>query len=304
MPEEPAPGGAEASSGAARTRPVAWKVAEGIVLRGEALGDPSAPAAILLHGGGQTHRAWARLALELSRLGWRAIALDLRGHGDSDWSPSADYRLDVLVADVVELARQQPQPPVLIGASVSGIAALVAAGTAARDALRGLVLVDVAPTLQEEGIGRILGFMRAHLTEGFASVEEAAGVIRAFLPGRRPGRSVAGLERYLRLGSDGRYRWHWDPAFIAGDRWAAVHPHREAIMEAARSVKVPTLLVRGRDSELVSPEAAREFLELVPHAEYFDVQGAGHMIVGDGNGAFTARVAEFLESLPDPEPSS
>ncbi len=297
MAGESAPGPDKTTAGVPSARSVAFKVAEGLVLRGEALGDAAAPAAILLHGGGQTLGAWTRLALELSRHGWQTIALDLRGHGDSDRSPSGDYRLHVLVADVVELVRQQPQPPVLIGASVSGIAALVAAGTAARDTMRGLVLVDVAPTLQTDGIDRILGFMRAHLQEGFASVEEAAEAIRSFMPGRRPDRGGPGLRRHLKLGSDGRYRWHWDPAFIAGDRWAAVHPHREAIMEAAKRVQVPTMLVRGRDSELVTPEAAREFLELVPHAEYFDVHGAGHMIVGDDNNSFLSRVTCFLEPL-------
>ena len=114
---------------------------------------------------------------------------------------------------------------------------------------------------------------------------------------RRASRGGKGLRHYLELGNDGRYRWHWDPAFIAGDKWAAVHPHREAIVAAARRVRVPTLLVRGRDSELVSPEAVREFLELVPHAEYFDVHGAGHMIVGDDNDAFMSRVSGFLDPL-------
>lgn len=297
MKPPPATGHGERDATAPGARPVALLGAGGLVLRGTAQGEPTGPAAILLHGGGQTHRAWNRLALELGRRGWHAIALDLRGHGDSDRAPDGDYRLEVLVADVVQLARQMPAPPVLVGASVSGIASLVAAGTDAREALAGLVLVDVAPTLDTRGIARILGFMRAHLENGFASVEEAAAAIRAFMPERRTDPGGRGLRRYLRLGADGRYRWHWDPAFISGEKWAAVHPHRDAIVAAARRVRVPTLLVRGSESDLVSESAAREFLEIVPHAEFFDVHGAGHMIVGDGNDVFVDRVLSFLEPL-------
>ena len=73
----------------------------------------------------------------------------------------------------------------------------------------------------------------------------------------------------------------------------------ESMLDAARNIKVPALLVRGGSSELVQEAHAREFLELVPHAEYVDVGGARHMVAGDANDHFSTAVIEFLGRLDD-----
>jgi pimeloyl-ACP methyl ester carboxylesterase len=96
---------------------------------------------------------------------------------------------------------------------------------------------------------------------------------------------------------DGRWRWHWDPAFVRGPQWAAVESHRERLLDAARRVTVPTLLIRGRRSALVSDAAVEEFLANVPQARFVDVAGADHMVVGDRNEVFDARLLEFLDTL-------
>jgi pimeloyl-ACP methyl ester carboxylesterase len=272
-------------------------LAPGVRLAVERRGEASRTV-LLGHGGGQTRHAWERTAVTLARRGWRSVTYDLRGHGDSDWHPEGDYRIDALADDVTDVAtRCAPGRAVAVGASVSGIASLLAVARHGSMRFAGLVLVDVAPTLDLGSIDRILGFMTAQLDEGFGSIDEAADAIAAYLPHRPRPTDLSGLARNLRQGVDGRWRWHWDPAFVRGPQWAAVESHRERLLDAARRVTVPTLLIRGRRSALVSDAAVEEFLANVPQARFVDVAGADHMVVGDRNEVFDARLLEFLDTL-------
>jgi pimeloyl-ACP methyl ester carboxylesterase len=274
--------------------PLSFTVSDGITLRGESLGDAAAPVVLLVHGGGQTRYAWGNTALQLAREGWRAISVDLRGHGDSDWPADGDYRLSHFGSDLRQIAAQLPSRPVVVGASLGGLSALVAEGEADIPVLAGVVLVDITPRLSGEGVGRILTFMRENVDDGFSSLEDAAAAVARYQPHRPKPKSSDGLARNLRQGADGRWRWHWDPRFVSGEN----RPHNDSGVErlsaCAQRLAVPTLLVRGRVSDLVTPEAAREFLDLVPHAEFVDVGGAGHMIAGDRNDAFNEAIIDFL----------
>jgi pimeloyl-ACP methyl ester carboxylesterase len=265
------------------------------------------PSVLLLHGGGQTRHSWRETAVRLARSGSTSYALDQRGHGDSEWIADgsyafADYADDArAVSDA--LAARSGTRPIVIGASLGGIAALLAEGKAAkadREALfSALVLVDITPRVDLNGVAKIQGFMRAHAAEGFGSISEAADAVAAYLPHRPRPRSYDGLRKNLRLDPDGRWRWHWDPKFLDGPRPvdSARGMTEAALVEAARCVRAPALLVRGTSSELVSPDHVREFLELVPHAEYMDVAGARHMVAGDRNDRFSAAILSFLGKL-------
>lgn len=263
----------------------------------------SGPPVLLLHGGGQTRHAWRNTCTRLVSAGWQAYALDQRGHGESDWIADGSYRFADFAADAksvaVALAERHGQSPVLIGASLGGIAGLLAAGDARADesaAISRLILVDITPRVDPNGVSKVHGFMRAHAREGFASVQEAADVVALYLPHRPRPKSNEGLKKNLRLGPDGRWRWHWDPRFVDGP-----HPvtddrgilERE-LLEAASRIRIPTLLVRGASSELVRDADMQEFLQLVPQANYVDVAGARHMVAGDRNDAFSAAILEFL----------
>jgi pimeloyl-ACP methyl ester carboxylesterase len=151
--------------------------------------------------------------------------------------------------------------------------------------------------MDPRGVAHIQDFMRARASEGFASVEEAADAVAAYLPHRPRPRSLDGLKKNLRLSPDGRWRWHWDPRFLDGPR--PVNTDRDQVQRdlvaAAKALAVPTLLVRGGASELVTPQAAREFLSWVPGAEYADVAEARHMVAGDRNDAFADAILSFLE---------
>jgi len=258
---------------------------------------------LLLHGGGQTRHAWGGAARRIADSGHAAFTVDQRGHGDSAWVDDMAYASDDYAADAVavcrEIGSEAGQPPVLVGASLGGISGMLAADLGGPDLLAGLVLVDITPHMDAEGVSKIQGFMAERMREGFATLEEAAGAIAAYLPNRPPPRSLEGLAKNLRQGADGRYRWHWDPAFIDGPRTINTGGGtvQQNLIRAARGLTIPVLLVRGQQSELVTEEAVQAFREMVPHADFVDVSGAGHMVAGDRNDVFNDAVLGFLDRL-------
>ena len=260
---------------------------------------------LLLHGGGQTRHSWAATAKALAKRGHRAITIDLRGHGDSEWSTQGNYQFADFADDVkivVEnIATQYGSHPIVIGASLGGMASMIFAGEADKALLSGLVLVDITPTVKMEGVEKILGFMGSHAKDGFATLEEAADAIASYLPHRPRPKDLSGLGKNLRLGDDGRYRWHWDPAFLTSRRVNDRHGEvEEQLIAAVRNLKMPVLLVRGRESELVGEKEAAAFIELVPHATISDVSGARHMVAGDKNDVFANAVLAFIDELDEP----
>ncbi|KPF73341.1 MAG: alpha/beta fold hydrolase [Blastomonas fulva] len=263
-------------------------------------GPESGLPVLLAHGGGQTKRAWKRVSAMLAEHGFLSFALDLRGHGDSDWAIDGAYDIVDFAGDLVAIAGGFERRPVLIGASLGGLAGLMAEGEVAPGTFASLTLVDIAPQMEAGGVTRVVGFMEAHAREGFASPEEAAKVISEYLPHRPSRKASSGLAYYLRQKPDGRYYWHWDPAFIDGvmrrhaERSDISDFGRTELDEAASRLALPVHLIRGGSSDLVSPEAVAHFLELVPHAEYSDIADATHMVVGDQNDAFGDAIVEFL----------
>jgi non-heme chloroperoxidase len=276
--------------------PVRFRGAGGVAIAGDGWGRPGDRPVLLLHGGGQTRHAWGGTAQALARAGHHAITLDARGHGETDWAPGGDYRLEAFVDDVLAVIAELGVRPALVGASLGGLTSLLLEGEMAPGSAGAIVLVDVVPRVEPDGADRIHAFMTGN-PDGFADLEEAARAIAGYLP-HRPRRGVpAGLEKNLRRGPDGRWRWHWDPAFLAGDALAAV-TDLERMRACARRLRPPTLLVRGRMSDIVSEAGAREFLADCPHARFVDVSEAGHMVAGDRNDAFTAAVLGFLRDAP------
>lgn len=269
---------------------------DGLALVADVAGPENGPPVLLAHGGGQTRHAWRRAVSSLAALGWRAIAIDLRGHGDSQWSPKGHYRIDDFAADLVAVAGQIGEPPALVGASLGGLAGLLAEGEQRAGSFASLTLVDIAPSMEQGGVAKVMGFMGAHLETGFASPEEAADVIARYLPHRPRRSNSSSLARYLRQRADGRYRWHWDPRFISSVTTTAGEHRESRLAEAAARLTLPVHLIRGGSSDLVSADGAAEFRRLVPHAAYTDIAGAGHMVAGDRNDLFTAAVVGFLGS--------
>jgi len=281
-----------------------FKGASGNTLIGDVYGE-AGPPVLLLHGGGQTRHAWKKTAELIAGLGRVAYAVDQRGHGDSEWVADGAYQYDDFAADARvladTLAERSGVRPVAVGASLGGMAALLAdAGKPPGGRMfEALVLVDITPRIDVDGVAKIQAFMRAHAREGFGSIADAADAVAAYLPHRPRPRSHEGLKKNLRLHPDGRWRWHWDPRFIESNR--RIGPGSEdverALIAAAKAITVPALLVRGASSELVREDHAKDFLKLVSHARYVDVSGARHMVSGDRNDQFAQAIEDFLSRL-------
>jgi len=248
-----------------------------------------------MHGGGQTRHAWGSTAQTLAGRGWRAVSLDLRGHGDSEWALNGDYSFTAYGADCIAVVDQLGRPPVLVGASLGGITAMLAEGGSDRVVSSGLVIVDVTHRSNPAGVQRIRDFMRSG-TGGFATLEEAASAIAAYTPHRPRRVNAAGLMKVLRHKPDGRWYWHWDPRFLDHERTEVPRREFEPLLEAAiRNIAVPTLLVRGKLSDVVTEEGVQEFLRQIPGSRMVDVGAAAHMVAGDQNDAFSQAVIDFLE---------
>jgi len=270
-----------------------YAVPGGIEVVADVGGDPSKPAVILLHGGGQTRHSWGGAMDELLARGYHVINLDARGHGDSGWSPDADYSLDAMSADLLAVIATLPAPPALVGASMGGMTLLHAAGSSDATIASALVLVDVVPRVDPVGAQKITSFMSGRL-DGFASLEEASEAVAAYNPHRPRPKDPSGLMKNLRW-RDGRLHWHWDPKFV--NRTQPVEPPlmAEVLLADAERIRQPTLLVRGMQSDIVSEAGVAEFREHIPGLEVFDVAGAGHMVAGDRNDAFNVGVLGFLQ---------
>jgi pimeloyl-ACP methyl ester carboxylesterase len=250
------------------------------------------PSILMLHGGGQNRHSWKNTGQILADAGYHVIALDSRGHGDSDRAPSGDYSVESLCEDTLQVLYQIGRPVVLIGASMGGLTGIQAAYEAGPELVTKLVLVDVVPKFEKDGSARIREFMASGL-EGFASLDEAADAVAAYLPHRPKPRSPEGLKKNLRLREDGRWYWHWDPAFLTKPQ-DDPFVRMEKLEQAAINLQVPILLIRGRLSDVVSEDGVQDFLSKVPHAEFAELADAGHTAAGDDNDAFSDVVVDFV----------
>jgi pimeloyl-ACP methyl ester carboxylesterase len=251
----------------------------------------SGPSVLMLHGGGQNRFSWKNTGQILAEAGFHVVALDSRGHGDSDRSPDANYTVDALCADTLAVVEQIGRPVVLIGASMGGMTGILAAAAAGPQKVTKLVLVDVVPRYEKSGSARIREFMFSHV-HGFETLEQAAEAVAEYLPHRPKPRSPEGLKKNLRR-RDGRWYWHWDPKFLtapADDSFV----REEKLEQAAIDLTIPILLIRGKLSDVVSPAGVKDFLAKVPHAEFVELSDAGHTAAGDDNDAFTDAVVQFV----------
>ena len=268
----------------------------GLKLTADVAGAAERGVVMLAHGGGQTRHSWASTAVRLAERGWKTVSLDLRGHGDSGWDPEGAYATEHYAEDLIDVAAQMPGKPALIGASLGGIAAMMAEAILAPGTFESLTLVDIIPRSDPAGVEKIMGFMGAHLEHGFHSLEAAAESIAAYLPHRPKPKDLSGLRKNLREGADGRFRWHWDPKFVGGVRKERAASLGNDLEARCRDIAIPVHLIRGRMSELVSLDAAQAFVATLRNGAFTDVADAGHMVAGDRNDVFLEAVVAFLES--------
>lgn len=272
-------------SGAAETR-----------LKASIAGPESGSPVLLAHGFGQTRNAWEATAQTLAEAGYRCTGYDARGHGDSDWNAQhLRYDSTQFIDDLIVVAGEMPEPPVLVAASMGGLFG-IAAESRWPGLFRAMVLVDITPRWETAGVERILEFMRAYPL-GFESLQAAADAIARYLP-HRPRKSEDSLRRLLRHDAHDRWRWHWDPRLIAELIETDPRHQQAALAAAAATLRCPVLLISGGRSDLVSARTIEEFMTLVPQASHVQLAEATHMLAGDDNAAFTDTVLHYLDTLP------
>ncbi|MBA2933843.1 alpha/beta hydrolase [Sphingomonas sp. CGMCC 1.13654] len=266
--------------------------AGGVRLAMERLAPAVAPriAILFLHGGGQSRHSWRQTARALAKAGHPCWLADLRGHGDSDWAPDGDYSLDAFRDDISALTSAIDAPVLLVGGSQGGVSAILAAGETRHHAIRGVVMVDIAARTTDNPV--IFDFMRA-AEKGFASIDEAARLVAGFAAGAGssdPDR----LARNLRTRPDGRLGWHWDPRYVGPRAMEEAKERRARLESLAGRVDVPVLVLRGSDSPVLDMAAARDYAARLPRGEAEEIAGAGHMVTGDLDGAFSGAIAAFV----------
>lgn len=266
----------------------------GNLLVADEAGPATGQLILFLHGGGQTRHSWKGAVDACARRGFHALAIDARGHGESDWTPNR-YGIDAFADDVRAILAELGKPAVLVGASMGGLASLQALAEDPALPCVALVLVDVVPRPDAEGAAEVIAFMTSGAS-GFASPEAAAEAVARYLPGRRrqsdPGRLMKNLRE-----RDGRYFWHWDPTLLEN---GGPGLRSAELMEGVLGrLRIPILLVRGGDSRVVTRRQLQAFRAIAPQAEIADVEGAAHMVAGDENDAFIAVVLDFVGRMAE-----
>lgn len=280
-----------------KASPLHLQGADGVVLAADAFGAPLAPPVLFLHGGGQSRSAWRGAAQAVAAAGYRALSLDLRGHGHSGWSPDGDYFFTTYARDLAAVIPQLGGRAALVGASLGGRIALM---TAARwpELTAAVALADVAPRIDESATREMRDFFRS-ARAGFRTLEEAAAIL-ATLREARSDQPVEKLRPLLRE-ENGRLYWRWDPAF-ADERFIGAPQELDMLEEAARQVTAPMIMIRAQHSTVVLPHHMTLFHALAPHAEIAEAPGIGHMLTGDANDAYAPIVLDFLTRRYPPAP--
>ena len=274
-----------------------FKVDSGLELVASEWGNVNDPLVVLMHGGGQTRHAWGSTGEVLSESGFYVLSLDLRGHGDSQWHPDGDYLIDSYKDDLISILNQVGKPASLVGASLGGMVSLsLASDLNKKDLVTSLVMVDIGLYPNEKGSNEIVSFMQSGI-KGFSNLNEASDAVSAYLPHRKRPRDNRGLEKNLRLKEDGRYYWHWDPRFLDERDDDSKENQKEKNIRLAKNISIPTLLIRGALSNVVTQKEVDDFLTIIPHSEFQEIEKAAHMVAGDRNDIFANSAIKFLKKI-------
>jgi len=267
--------------------------ADGLRLHCLDWGNDTARPMLLLHGFTGHAHTWDMFARAMCDR-FHVVALDQRGHGDSDWAKDGAYRLEDHAGDIRGVHDALGlRPVVLIGLSMGGRNAI--AFTAANPAkVDKLVIVDIGPDIDPRGAGRV-SRMAAEAPEDFASVDEAVHYLRQHAAVSSAAAEAAlryRVEHGVKMRPDGRYAWKYD-RFLRDQRRGGTVPPVD-LWPAVRRITAPTLIVRGSESDVFSPETAKRMLDLIPGSQLVEIPGAGHSVPAEAPEAFERAVRRFL----------
>jgi esterase len=265
---------------------------DGLRIHYQEWGDPAAPTILMVHGFGVSGHMFDEFA-ERARDRFHLIAVDQRGHGDSDWAADGDYTRDSFVKDLEGIRSALGlEAFVLMGHSMGGLNAISYA-TRYPQYLKSLILVDVGPESAKEGVDNIVRFTRGPDELDF---EEFVEMAHRFNPRRSLENIRERMRHRLKPTENGKWTWKFDRRFRSDRDSLRVGSDmsNDEMWALFRSVTVPTLIVRGAESDVLTQDVAERTASEMPQAKLVVVPGAGHSVPGDNPDDFSAVVAQFL----------
>src|ERR1700710_732871 len=254
-------------------------------------GHPNAPPIVLLHGGHQSAHSWDLVSLHLAQR-YRVLALDQRGHGDSEWARDVSYSNHEMSLDAEAfVGAMGPERPLLIGHSMGGRNAMLLMRRNP-GLLRAAVIVDVGPELSDKGRAAIAGFVQGN--QEFDDLEHFVRNVRQY----DPYRSREHIERTVKYNmlerADGKYVSKCDsnPRRLGIVRGSG--PLENITLQDAAMFDLPVLLVRGANSNILAPDAAERFAAALPRGRMVTVPDCGHNVHGQNTKGFIGALGEFL----------
>lgn len=252
-------------------------------------GTPGRPPALFLHGGGQTARTWDLCCLALRRE-LHCIALDQRGHGDSEWAYDFAYAPERHAGDFSALLDHLGiGRAIVVGMSMGCLNGLTFAADHP-ERVAAFVAVDAGPWVQMEGGRRIVDFVRE--ADGGVDLDAWVGAALRFNPRRDPRLLRQSLLHNLRELPDGRLTWKTDrrrPPDLA-----AIEAQLTSLRARLADLRCPALILRGAESDVFLDEDAERFAEALPDARWVRIEGAGHTVQGDQPAALVRELRAFL----------
>jgi len=255
-------------------------------------GNPGLPAVIFLHGGGLTAHTWDLPCLAL-RQRFHCIAPDLRGHGDSEWSPELAYRIADLSGDVTSLAdRLGVTRFALVGMSLGGMVAMSLAGEIP-ERLTSLTVIDAGTRIRMDSARRIRRFMTE--VTAFDSIDDVIEWAIAFNPRRDPDLLRNSLRHNLRRLPDGRWAWKYDNRHRREDRYLTdLRADAAGLSQGFRRVECPVLVIRGEQSDVFRRDDAIRLAGSFERGRMVEIPAAGHTVQGDNPADLIDALAGFL----------
>jgi pimeloyl-ACP methyl ester carboxylesterase len=268
-----------------------------LTLRYQEWGEPTAPAVLMLHGFGVSGHMFDEFA-DRAAGKFRLIALDQRGHGDSDWADDGDYSREAFVNDIEGFREAIGlESFILVGHSMGGLNAVTYAARHPSQ-VRALVLVDVGPESAREGVENIVRFTRG---PDMLEFDEFVEMAHRFNPRRSLDNIRDRMRHRLKQTDSGKWTWKFDSRFRDKDSDLRIGSDisNDDTWKLFRSVATPTLLVRGAESDVLTQEIAERVVREMPNARLVLVPGAGHSVPGDNPDDFTRAVREFIDEVQD-----
>lgn len=255
---------------------------------------PGKKTVLLLHGGGLTAHAWDLVCLGL-RTDWRCVAIDARGHGDSDWAPHTDYLISSQRTDVLALLEHLGLEQVAVIAHSMGGFTSMSLAAHSPQRIAALTLVDISPEPREAGTRDIRGLVSG--PRDYASLDEAVQKVLEFRSSRNAESVRRSLKIAMREGADGRWRWKYDPGRYVQMRTEPFLAERRALWEALANIQCPTQIIRGEKSGVLWQEDAERVASLVPQGRWRVAAGAGHNVHSENPVAIIDAVRDQLNGI-------